>query len=113
MENKILEKMFPYGYYPENIKNEDEFAAYDEVKTTAIKLARNMIIQQLEYRWTANGEFSINETYNVFTYPCPDGVPALNVYGAKMRQDWKQREQFKYLVKKEEINNVGYHYTGL
>lgn len=113
MENKKLEKMFPYGYYPEGILDEEEFASYDEVRTTLVKTARNMVIQQLEYRWTADGDFSINEIYNVFTYPCPDGIPLLSAYGAKMRHDWKQREQFKHLVKKEEIDNAGYHYTGL
>ena len=57
------------------------------------KMARNMLIESTKTTWCANGDVYRETLYTVWG-PHPDADSCLSCFGAKMVQDWYQREQY-------------------
>lgn len=106
--------MFPNGYVPGMDLSVDDLVneGYAEVTVDFHKIARNMVIDTTSITWTASGDTRRQTIYSVWEQ-FPKTESCLSCYGAKMLQDWRQREQYHNLQEVQVIKDAGFNYTGL
>lgn len=88
--------LFPDNYVPTrpDIKPSSLPASKLEKIISKINLkARDMDIKSEVYTWDKDNNMNIEVLYDIHSYPSPDGIPALSVFGARALYEFQERQR--------------------